>query len=68
MASFKRLKKGSNVFVPGRFSAHEYIIAMSNVVLTFSVFVGLLIIMDNLDIYFKFSGINNFVDILYTKR
>ena len=40
---FKRLKKGSGFLTPKKTSDYEYIMAMSTVILTFSVFVGLLI-------------------------
>ena len=41
--SFGRLKKRSSVLGPKITSDYEYILVMSNAVLTFSVFVGLLI-------------------------
>lgn len=43
MVLLKTLKKRSNASISGRTSVYEYITAMSNAVLTFSVFVGLLI-------------------------
>jgi uncharacterized MAPEG superfamily protein len=41
--SYKRLKRAGDLLIPKRTSDYEYIMAMSNVILTFSVFVGLLI-------------------------